>query len=341
MTAKKSVKKSAPAKQSRRKPSAAVKTEPAAPILSAGGQPEPCAAAGVSEAEIPAVNNGAGAAVEKIVTGSMISLSVKRVVAEMILIAVVVLALQLGWSAVKLAGRSIEIFRQFRQWQEWQQENIPIPGPDGLDGIRKYIKKNFPRTIPASERETAAQVFADAAAAVDKGGLINRDDVLGYLGENLRPACKAPAWVGFLSNVWTELDLAADASPDALSGALREVSRSLNEARAFLLIEAVPELSSGEAEIEKEPVPAEESAEPVLAPEAPTETEPAGAPAPEPGLAITGSRPSAVAPAGAEAGEPAANNANTKSNNNCPSGTCPANQGYPAYNYNYGGWRWF
>lgn len=336
MTAKKSVKKSAPAKQSRRKPSAAVKTEPAPPILSAGGPPEPCAAAGVSEAEIPAVNNGAGAAVEKILTGSMISLSVKRVVAEMILIAVVVLALQLGWSAVKLAGRSIEIFRQFRQWQEWQQENIPIPGPDGLDGIRKYIKKNFPRTIPASERETAAQVFADAAAAVDKGGLINRDDVLGYLGENLRPACKAPAWVGFLSNVWTELDLAADASPDALSGALREVSRSLNEARAFPLLEAVDDLTVSEPEAEKEPAD-DEGAEPVLAPEAAKpESEPAGA-HPEPGLAIIGSRPPAVAPAGADAGEPAANNANTKSNN-CPSGNCPVNR-YPSYYY--GGYGWF
>lgn len=281
MTAKKTKAKSAPAKKSRSKPSAAVKTGPAEPIRSAGEQPEPCAAAGAAEAETPAVTSpsGSGAVVQKIITGSMISLSVKRVICEVILIAAVVLALQLGWSAVKLAGRSIAIFRQFRQWQEWSQENVlPIPGPDN-GGIRKYIRKNSPRTIPAAERETAAQVFADAAAAVESGELINRDDVLGYLGENLRPVCKAPAWIGFLSDVWTELDFAADAEPETLSKALREVSQSLNEARAFPLVEAVEELTVSEAEVENEPVTVEESAESVLAPEALTETEPAGAPA--------------------------------------------------------------
>lgn len=150
------------------------------------------------------------------------------------------LLFQFAWTG---AGKIYSIYLQFRQFQEfrqWEDRTIPIPLPDG-EGIRKYIRKNFPQTIPTKERESAAQVFADAADAVDSGELINRDDVLGYLGANLRPVCRDPAWIAFLSGVWTEVDAGEDASPETISGTLREVSAALSEARAFI-VEAVEDL---------------------------------------------------------------------------------------------------
>lgn len=176
------------------------------------------------------------------------SIPVPPVVKTAVLAFMFFLLFQFAWTG---AGKIRSIYRQyreFRQWrQEWEEKALPIPLPDG-EGLRKYIKKNFPRTIPAAERETAAQIFADAADAVESGELINRDDVLGYLGKNLRPVCRAPAWIAFLSNVWTEVDADADASPESLAGALREVAAALSEARAFIFVEAVEDLAPDPAE---------------------------------------------------------------------------------------------
>ena len=249
------------------------------------------------------------------------------------------LLFQLLVGGCRLAGKAVVIYRQFEEFrQQWKEKNLPIPNPDG-DGIRKYIRKNFPRTIPAKERESAAQVFADAADAVDAGDLINRDDVLGYLGGHLQPVCRAPAWIAFLGGVWTELDADAGDSPGPLAESLREAARGLSEARSFVLVEAVEDL---------EPEPSGSPGGQFSAPG--SAVAPAGTAANEqpPIIANPGSgsgspgsgaeEPQAEEKPEETPKEPAPAEEPKASSQNCPSGTCPANSSYQPY---YGGYRWW
>ena len=296
MTAKKTRKTAKPNVTSRSKPPAAVKTEPAAP--KAGGPPEPCAAVGN---------------VESLITGSMISMAVKRVFGIVVYALAVCMALQLAWGGVKFAGKAISLYRQFSQFRQWEwRENLPpAPLPDGdFSNIKKYIRKNFARSIPAKERDAAAQVFGEAADRAADGTLINRDDALGFLGENLKPVCRAPAWVPLLTGLWTELNLPADAPPAEIEKACRAVADALSEVALVLAGAAAP----AEPAAEQEP---EDKAEP----------EPAADPEPD---APTDGCPSADPPAPVSDPEPA---------RDCPGGKCPSG-GNGTYYQNYG-WRWY
>ena len=201
--------------------------------------------------------------------------AVRRVIGQMLLIAVVVIAVQLSWAAMKFAGQSIAVIHKFRQFREFSWDDRPVPPPfdRGVD-LGELIRKHFPRTISDAERRSVARVFTDAADAVDAGTLINRDDVFGYLGKHLRPVCRNPAWIPLLNTVWEGLDLADDAPADKLAAALRAVAQGLDgvSAPAILLGDALADVAESE-----EPTPETPAAEPVApqvepAPVTPTRT---------------------------------------------------------------------
>lgn len=293
-------------KKSQSKSSAAVKTEPAAP--KAGGPPEPCAEADE---------------VKTLLTGSMISMATKRIFGIVVYALAVFMALQLVWGGVKFAGRAIRLYRQFSQFREWNWDgdSHPIPLPDGDFGnIKKYIRKNFARSIPAKERDAAAQVFGEAADRVADGTLINRDDLLGFLGENLKPVCRAPGWIPLMTGLWSELNLSASATPETLEKACRAVADALSEVALVLASAAAPE--EEEKETEPEPAPARMPTISDFLPDEISEEEAAAdGPVPE---APTDGEPSVKA---AESPCPGGN---------CPSGKVPQVMRY----YNGYGWRW-
>ena len=331
MTAKQTKKNAKTDMKSRRKPSAAVKTEPAPPILSAGGPPEPCAAAGVSEASA---------------SGTKTPSAAKRVFGIAVYALAFFMALQLIWGGVRFAGRAVRLYRQFSQFREWEWDGdgFPIPHPDGdSSNIKKYIRKNFARSIPAKERDAAAQIFGEAADRAADGTLINRDDALGFLGENLKPVCRAPAWVPLLTGLWTEMNLAAGATPAEIEKACRAVADALSEVALVpepglaVFGSQPPAVAPADATVEDEekeepePAPVEEKAEP----------EPAAEPAPD---APTDGSPAAVSPVPDVEPEPVRNcpGGSCPVSGNCPDGNCPVNGGGTYYQNAYGGygWRW-
>lgn len=288
-------------KKSQSKSSAAVKTEPAP---QSSRVPEQSAAA---------------EQVQTLLTGSMISMATKRIFGIVVYALAVFMALQLVWGGVKFAGRAIRLYWQFSQFREWNWdgETLPIPLPDGDFGnIKKYIRKNFARSIPAKERDAAAQVFGEAADRVADGTLINRDDLLGFLGENLRPVCRAPGWIPLMTGLWSVMNLSASATPETLEKACRAVADSF--ADVALVLESAAAPNEEEKEAEPEPAPArmptisdflpneisgEEAAADGPVPEAPTDGEPSVKAAESP----------------------------------CPGGNCPVNRSY----YGGYGWRWY
>lgn len=289
-TAKTTVKKSQP------KPAADVKTEPA---------PQSSRVPEQNALPIPVMPHG-------------VEHATKRIFGIVVYVLAVFMALQLVWGGVKFAGKAIRLYRQFSQFREWNWdgETLPIPLPDGDFGnIKKYIRKNFARSIPAKERDAAAQVFGEAADRVADGTLINRDDLLGFLGENLKPVCRAPAWIPLMTGLWTELNLSASAPAETLEKACRAVADSLSEVALVLESAAAP---GGEEEAEPEPAPVPSvSIEDFLPDEISGEPETENEPVPD------------APTAGSESsGSPSAGN--------CPGGNCSVNRSY----YNGYGWRW-
>ena len=219
------------------------------------------------------------------------------------------LLFQFVWTG---AGKISSIYRQYREFRQWQQNILP-PNPfddDGnREGIRDFIKRHFPRGASRAETEEAARIFADAADRVESGELLNEDDLFGYLAENLRPVCLSAGWPDFVDGVWREIE-----AQHADAAALREAAEALKARKPLFAVEQL-------AEIAQNP-----SADP------------------EPGMAMNGSKPSAVAEAGATAepeqtpAEPKQTTA--KAEQNCPGGNCPTPQYYQRP-YSYGGLYWW
>ncbi len=246
----------------------------------------------------------------KIYAGAMAALAVKRVFCAVVWLLAALMAVQIVWCGAKYARRGWDLYCQFRQFQEWDwRESVPpIPMPDGdFSNIKKYVRKNFARSIPAKERDAAAHVFGEAADRAADGTLINRDDALGFLGENLKPVCRAPAWIPLLTGLWAELNISADAGPETIEKACRAVADALSEVALILASAAA-------------------TAEPAAEPEDKAEPEPAADPEPD---APTDGCPSADSPAPVSDPEPA---------RDCPGGNCPSG-GDGTYYQNYG-WRW-